>query len=215
MLLIDACGDGAGVAVCAVETVLAVEMLPRGSGSAEIVAAVQKMLERSSCRLSELDAIGVVSGPGSFTGVRVGMAAAKGFSEAAQVPMIAISRLKVLAEAAGAESNHLVALDAGRGECYVRDAAGQEWVTGTEEILAVARGGEVVVAEDRVAARLSDGGTGTQVRLRPLHVEDALLPLLRLYRAGVATMILEDANYVRRESDIYKKHGPKELEQAS
>ncbi len=78
--------------------------------------------------LAELDAVGVVGGPGSFTGVRSGMAVAKGFCEAAALRLAVVSRLEVLADAAALKDG-LAVLDAGRGELYVRDAgSGREWV---------------------------------------------------------------------------------------
>jgi tRNA threonylcarbamoyladenosine biosynthesis protein TsaB len=201
MLLIDTCGEGAGVAASVGEAVVAVENLPTGSGSAEIVEAVQRALSRAGWSLGDLLAIGVVSGPGSFTGVRVGMAAAKGFSEAMQVRMVTVSRLQVLWDAAGPGVD-VTALDAGRGECYLCDVQGREWLGTTEEIQAAVGGAEVLVAEDRVATRLA--AAGMRVRTKALSVEDALLPLLGLAREGRGTMTLSDANYVRRESDIYK-----------
>jgi tRNA threonylcarbamoyladenosine biosynthesis protein TsaB len=202
MLVMDTCGEGAGVAVSTEGVVTAREELSRGSGSAEIVDAVQRVLARAGCSLQEMTAIGVVSGPGSFTGVRVGMAAGKGLSEAAQVRMVTVSRLAVLWEAAAAEG--FVALDAGRGECYVRDADGREWLATTEEVRAAAGGREVVVAEERVAERLREAGVA--VRLRELSVGDAVAPLVRV-AAEDGSMTLGDANYVRRESDIYKGKG--------
>jgi tRNA threonylcarbamoyladenosine biosynthesis protein TsaB len=206
MLLIDTCGEGAGVAVSVGETLVAVENLPASGGSAEIVEAVRRVLLRAGLSLAELSAIGVVSGPGSFTGVRVSMAAAKGFSEAAGVKMVTVSRLQVLREAAGPDTV-LVALDAGRGEYYIADALGREWLGTTEDIQDAANDREVVVAEDRLASRLTDASV--RVRTRALSVEDALPPLLRRIREQNETMTLSDANYGRHESDIYKAASPK------
>ena len=59
--------------------------------------AVRRLMEASGFRLNELAAVVVVHGPGSFTGVRVGVSAAKGLSEAGGVPLIAVSRLALLA----------------------------------------------------------------------------------------------------------------------
>jgi tRNA threonylcarbamoyladenosine biosynthesis protein TsaB len=207
MLILDTCGEGAGVALSSGETVLARESLPRGGGSAEIVSAVQRVLERASLALTGLDAIAVVSGPGSFTGVRVGMAAAKGFAEATGARMIVVSRLAVLRKAAGV-TDGVVVLDAGRGECYALEPSGSEWLGSMEGLLANAsdNGSELVAAEEKLAAKLREMAPDVRLRLHPLQVEDALLPLLRLYRESNETMVLQDANYLRRESDIYKKN---------
>jgi tRNA threonylcarbamoyladenosine biosynthesis protein TsaB len=205
MLILDTCGEGAGVALSAGETVLAKEPLPRSSGSAEIVSAVQRILENASLALNELDAVGVVSGPGSFTGVRVGMAAAKGFAEATGARMIVVSRLVVLREAA-CVTDGVAVLDAGRGECYVLEPDGDEWLGSMEELLAKARsnGCELVAGEEKLATKLREISPDVRLRLHSLQVEDALLPLLRLYRGANDTMVLVDANYLRCESDIYK-----------
>ncbi|QMV19982.1 tRNA (adenosine(37)-N6)-threonylcarbamoyltransferase complex dimerization subunit type 1 TsaB [Granulicella sp. 5B5] len=204
LLLIDTCGEGSGVAVSVGEQVVASETLPRNGGSAEIVGAVGRVLASVGCGLAELDAIGVVSGPGSFTGVRVGMAAAKGLAEAAEVRMIAVSRLEVLAEAARL-SDGWVALDAGRGEFYAMDVrdgvVGRERLVGLDALRAEAGALEIAAAEERVVVGLREAAM--KVRLHPLCVEDALRPLLKVLRSGAAEMSLGDANYVRRESDIY------------
>jgi tRNA threonylcarbamoyladenosine biosynthesis protein TsaB len=203
MLLLDTCGEGAGVAVSAGDVVLTKENLSRGGGSAEIVSAVQQVLERSAITLAELDAIGVVSGPGSFTGVRVGMAAAKGLAEASGTLMVAVSRLVVLAEAAHL-TDGIAALDAGRGECYAVVCGELEWLGTIEYLITQAGGREIVVSEEKLLAKFKEAAPEVKVRMHLLKVEDALAPLLRLYREQRGTMVLADANYLRRESDIYK-----------
>ena len=59
--------------------------------------AIQKMIKDAGYKIDDLDAIAVSSGPGSYTGIRVGMAAAKGFCFALQVPLITVNTLKLMA----------------------------------------------------------------------------------------------------------------------
>jgi tRNA threonylcarbamoyladenosine biosynthesis protein TsaB len=207
LLLIDTCGDGAGVAVSLGERVVASESLPHGGGSAEIIGAIQRVVANAGCALAELNGVGVVSGPGSFTGVRVGMAAAKGLAEAAELRMITVSRMRVLAETAALVDGYVV-LDAGRGEFYATEMkdghAGPEQLVDLAFLQVEARGREVVVAEERVMARLSESAPEILLRLQPLRVSDALEPVLQMYCSKAQEMSLADATYVRRESDIYK-----------
>ncbi|MCU0321097.1 MAG: tRNA (adenosine(37)-N6)-threonylcarbamoyltransferase complex dimerization subunit type 1 TsaB [Chitinophagaceae bacterium] len=59
--------------------------------------AIQKMLLSSSININELDAIAVTSGPGSYTGLRVGLASAKGICYALEKPLITLNTLAVMA----------------------------------------------------------------------------------------------------------------------
>jgi tRNA threonylcarbamoyladenosine biosynthesis protein TsaB len=200
-LVIDTCGETAGVALSAGDQVLISEDLARGSASGEIVSAVRCLLLQAGWRPADLDAVGVVKGPGSFTGIRAGLAAAKGLCEATGLPLAAVSRLEVLADAASLQDG-FAALDAGRGEVYVRERPTQrEWLCSSDDLELASRGRLVVVAEARLAERLA----GCAPALRPLHAGDALRTVLRRMRDGGSDVALTDANYVREECDIYRK----------
>jgi tRNA threonylcarbamoyladenosine biosynthesis protein TsaB len=62
--------------------------------------AIAQMMETTGYRMKDLQAVAVTAGPGSYTGLRVGMAAAKGFSYALGIPLIAENTLKMMAYAA-------------------------------------------------------------------------------------------------------------------
>ena len=66
--------------------------------SAELVPKIQELLEEQGVGLQELEAVVVVHGPGSFTGVRIGVSSAKALAEALNIPLLAVSRLAVLAQ---------------------------------------------------------------------------------------------------------------------
>jgi len=198
--LIDTCGETEGVALCLGGEVLASEEFAAGAASAKVVGAVRRLLYQVGWRLSELDAVGVVGGPGSFTGVRTGLSVAKGLCEACGLKLAVVSRLEVLAQAAGAEDGE-VALDAGRGEFYVRDVrSGREWICGLDGLPQV-----VVVGEARAAERL----TAHTPRLHPLHVWDALGVVLACLHAGGSDVALAEANYLRGEREIYPNAAPR------
>ena len=65
-----------------------------------IQVAIDTVLERQQMAMTELDAIAVTIGPGSYTGLRVGLATAKGIAYALQKPLIGLSTLSALATAA-------------------------------------------------------------------------------------------------------------------
>lgn len=89
--------------------------------------AVDRLLSRSGTRLDEVDGFAAATGPGSFTGIRVGLVAAKAFSEGSGKPLAGISSLRALASAAAVEGHRVALLDARRGEVFAGcfDAAGE------------------------------------------------------------------------------------------
>jgi len=105
--------------------------LTGGTFSAQLVPQISGLLEKHNLRKTDIDAFVVVSGPGSFTGLRVGLAAIKALAEILEKPIVPVSLLEVLAPfshmiASGHdEANrpatfpYAVALDAGRGEAFV------------------------------------------------------------------------------------------------
>ena len=84
-----------------------------------LMARVEEVMTQSSRRLADLDGIAVVSGPGSFTGLRIGIASAQGLALAAGVPIVGISSLEAAAWPAPASAFTVCAmLDARRQEVY-------------------------------------------------------------------------------------------------
>lgn len=204
LLLLDTCGERASLAV-ALDGHVATELwLEERAASGALLGAVREALGSAGVELRGLAGIGVVNGPGSFTGVRVGVAMAKGLCEAAGVPLAAVSRLTVLAEAGGLRQG-FVALSAGRDQVYVREVGaerdGVEWMLPAESLRDLAAGREVVYAEERVAVLLSEG---VQLRRVALSAASSLLPVQRCLREGGSDLALADANYVRPEEAIYR-----------
>jgi tRNA threonylcarbamoyladenosine biosynthesis protein TsaB len=216
ILLIHTAGAEGSVALAdteAAQNIVATEVLPGRTSSERLVPAVRRLMEERGWKLSELAAIAVVHGPGSFTGVRVGLSAAKGLSEAASVRLIAISRLALLAASVdgGVEPVHAV-LDAGRGEFYYGEYIGRrclrEMLTSKQELLGAIGRGVAVACEEKVGDALAE--------TKPRMVEepsaaDALPFVLERISAGnfddAATL---DANYLRRtDAEIFAKPAAK------
>jgi len=85
----------------------------------KLLGAVEAVLERSSVRLGDLDAVGVSIGPGRFSGLRVGLATAKGLAASSGLPVVPVGTLAALAESARPHAGLVCPmLDARRGEVY-------------------------------------------------------------------------------------------------
>lgn len=76
-----------------------------------------RLLERHRCRVDELACFAAAAGPGSFTGVRVGLACVKGLAEAVGRTVVAVSNLEAMARF-GSKQLRAVVLDARRGQIY-------------------------------------------------------------------------------------------------
>ncbi len=104
------------------------ETMQRGHAEA-LMPMIEALMAEAALAYEDLDLVAVTVGPGTFTGVRVGLATARGLALAAGVPAFGANTLEVLAEdvapAARAGRSLAVALDARRGELYVQafDAA--------------------------------------------------------------------------------------------
>lgn len=82
--------------------------------------AIEKMMQQQSVQFSQLHAVAVTIGPGSYTGLRIGLSAAKGMCYALQIPLIAVGTLQMMAFAARQEPVDLLAplIDARRQEVF-------------------------------------------------------------------------------------------------
>ncbi len=108
ILNIDTATAHASVCLSSGEELLAIESNPdQKDHAAFIQLAIKKMLAAADCPLSSLDAIAVSNGPGSYTGLRVGLSTAKGLCYALDKPLILINTLEVIATAA---INHVTEL---------------------------------------------------------------------------------------------------------
>jgi tRNA threonylcarbamoyladenosine biosynthesis protein TsaB len=157
-LAIDTASDVPSVAACSDEAIVE-RRIDDGARTERIFSYVDDVLAELGVALADLDCIGVGRGPGSFTGLRVGMAAAQALAFGANLPICPVSSLGALALGAGrrAGSIHVVAaLDARMGEVY----AGGYRINGDT---AVVTDPDVVSAPDRL--RL--GGTAPFVAAGP------------------------------------------------
>jgi tRNA threonylcarbamoyladenosine biosynthesis protein TsaB len=123
LLAFDTSGPVGSVAVGRGREVIARATLDeRNEHASHLVASIGKSLERAALRLSDLEGVVVGDGPGSFTGVRVAAATAKGLVHATRLPLWAVSSLAGAALAEDAGSVRYVLFDARHdrvyGACY-------------------------------------------------------------------------------------------------
>ena len=120
-LLIDTALNSAFVALASDQTILACKVNDQQNDHASwLHPAIRSLFEETGIKMGQLDAVGVTAGPGSYTGLRVGMAAAKGICFAQQIPLISVSTLQLLAAGAVTESTDVIIalIDARRDEVY-------------------------------------------------------------------------------------------------
>ncbi|HEX5315304.1 MAG TPA: tRNA (adenosine(37)-N6)-threonylcarbamoyltransferase complex dimerization subunit type 1 TsaB [Candidatus Kapabacteria bacterium] len=124
LLAADTSGKFGSIALARCETndacnVLEVALLEGGTFSAQFIPQAAALLQKNGYALKDLGGFAVVSGPGSFTGLRIGLAAIKALAEITQKPIAAVSLLEAVAIAARTKGMVRALLDAGRGDVYV------------------------------------------------------------------------------------------------
>ena len=146
-----------------------------GKGHAErLMDILDRALAEAGLELSAVERIAVTVGPGSFTGIRVGVAAARGLGLALGVEVRGISTLSVLAEEARKAGDFVVAIDARRDEVYF-----QHFPHGEALLLSVSE------ARERVKG-LDVDVIGSA---RPLLVDGAVSEGLDRYPAGIIAQL--------------------------
>lgn len=124
LLAIDTSTRQAGIALYDGDRGLLAEYnwLSANRHTEELLPAIAQMLERAEVAPGRLAAVGVAIGPGSFTGLRVGLAAAKGLALARGLKLVGVSTLDFTAYPHQAQARPVIALvQAGRGRvCWAR-----------------------------------------------------------------------------------------------
>lgn len=175
-----------------------------------------RLLDRNDVRLADVQCFAAAAGPGSFTGVRVGLAAAKGLAEARGRPAIAVSNLRALASF-GSASLRAVVMDARRGEVYAAVYNNQLEVVMSETVSplpawlsALPSGKLEFIATDFAPFRAVLSGLAAAQVTAPRALAGAIARIAwREWQEGRARdPAALDANYVRRsDAELFWK-GP-------
>lgn len=168
ILGIETSGDFGSVALCDEEAVLAAYAFPEGARHArDIMPAIDGLVKEAAVGKGDISAVAVSQGPGSFTGLRVGVTCAKTLAyalgwRAVGIPSLEVMARNVTADAAGECRFTCPVLDARRAKVYgtVFEWDGDRWRDTT---------GVLIEAPDELAARIPDGALvfGSGVRAYP------------------------------------------------
>lgn len=119
LLAIDTARREGSIALLRDSEVVAEVLLGEGPGFGEtLFQAIEGLLAEHSLALSDLDCYAAATGPGSFTGIRVGLVAAKALAETNRKPIVGVSNLRALASTARGDGVRVPVLDARRGGLF-------------------------------------------------------------------------------------------------
>jgi tRNA threonylcarbamoyladenosine biosynthesis protein TsaB len=194
-------------------TQLGLSHLSGGQYSELLLSSIAALLDRQGLQKSSIGLIAVASGPGSFTGVRIAIATAKGLAEAFSIPVVAVSVLEAIADASGAEGRVIAVIDAQRSETFW----GEYNPSFVSEALATFADftARFASALDAAPAKIFTPDAALAARLREAHVDASVLAIssaedfariaYRKFLAGVrADVATLDANYLRRsDAEIF------------
>ncbi len=218
ILAIDTSGRNGSVALCrgdanSFET-LQLTTLEGGTYSARLMPAIDDILQHNRVNLTDIDGFAVVSGPGSFTGLRVGLASLKGLCAVVRKPLAIVSMLEAVAITHAPDGQAVTAiLDAGRGEIYVGEyrvsagdaAAKREYITKLTAFAEETHEAGELLTPDKVIADFL-GQRNVAVRLVAPVQADGIgrIGLRKLLAGEIADHATVDVNYIRRsDAEIF------------
>jgi len=213
IVAVDTSGRQGSIALCRGDgksfEVPQLTSLQGGTYSAQLMPRIAEALQQNNLDKTKVDGFAVVSGPGSFTGLRVGLATVKGLCEVLRKPLATVSMLEAIALTYGSVGQTAtVALDAGRSEVYVgayevsADHANvvREYIAKLDAFAAEAASvnGDLLTPDAKVAEAVQ--ATNAHMKLVPaIHADEiGRIGLRKLLAGDTADPATVDANYVRR-----------------
>jgi len=193
-----------------------IEVAPLAGGtfSAQLVPQIAALLQNHGFSKAEIDAFVVVSGPGSFTGLRVGLAAIKALAEILQKPIVPVSLLELVATGSRAQGKVVAALDGGRREVFfgAYELAGESVQVLREELLSqadfllAARDSTVVTADVALADAARAAGLSVLAVDPPNSETIAHFGWKKLQAGATVPPERLEANYMRRsDAEMFVK----------
>jgi tRNA threonylcarbamoyladenosine biosynthesis protein TsaB len=193
--------------------IVEVVLLEGGTFSAQLVPQIAALLTKHAFSKTDIGGFAVVSGPGSFTGVRVGLAAIKALAEVLEKPIAAVSLLEAVAVSSGSEGRVVAVLDAGRGEVYAgeydvhEDDARllQERLLTRTNLLEAAMGSTIVTPDHNLAEAAREAGLPVEEIELPRADVIARLGWKKIRAGKIVSPEALDANYLRSSGEIFSR----------
>ena len=220
---IDTSGRKGSIALCRGDEksfeVLRLTSLEGGTYSARLMPHIADALKPSNFQKTDVDGFVVVSGPGSFTGLRVGLATVKGLCEVLQKPLAIVSMLEALAITYCDCETVTAVLDAGRSEVYVgryrvisnRAELLGEYIAKLEALVGDAPGPDrnIVTPDARVVEAFLAGSQSARLVNPVLADEIGRIGIRKLLSGEHADPATVDVNYIRRsDAEIFSAPNP-------
>ncbi len=225
ILAIDTSGQSGGITLAEADAgsfrVIESAAIAGGTFSAQLIPTLAALLKKHEYRAADIGGFAAASGPGSFTGLRVGLSAIKGLAETLHKPIATVSVLEALASLADRDGKIAAAMDAGRKEVflglYERSAENSDHalLMQREELLTqqdflATLGTErpaVIITSDAALAELASTSNSHVVVVTPPGSEIiARIGARKLLAGETVSVEALDANYLRRsDAEIFFK----------
>ena len=229
ILAIDTSGASGGITLAEADAgsfrVVESAAIAGGTFSAQLIPTLAGLLKKHGYRAADIGGFAAASGPGSFTGLRVGLSAIKGLAETLHQPIATVSVLEALASLSDHRGRIAAAIDAGRKEVFLgifekspekpaqeSDHALlklREELLGRQDFLAAlaAEGPMWVITADAAIAELAfTSDSAVQVVTRPTSQDVARLGANKLLAGETVSVEELDANYLRRsDAELFFK----------
>ena len=218
LLAADTSGKYGGIALvqCEPENICkVVEVIPLEGGtfSAQLVPQIAALLAKHRFKKQDIDAFAVASGPGSFTGLRVGLSAIKALAEILNKPVATVSLLEAIAASQSVSGKIFAVMDAGRGEVYVGEydlnsapVIRSERLLTRQEMVSAAADHEIVTPDKNIADFARSAGLNVIEIERPQSDVIARLGWRKLQKGETVSPEALEANYIRRsDAEIFSK----------
>jgi tRNA threonylcarbamoyladenosine biosynthesis protein TsaB len=219
ILSIDTSGKNGGVALARGDAerfeLVATSLVEGGTFSAQLIPQIARLLSENNLKKSDIDAFAATTGPGSFTGLRIGLTAVKGLAEILHKPIAAVSVLEACVLKSGIkydDARAFAALDAQRNEVYLgeymlnkgRATCIDELLVTREEFVKRVQG-NVAVTPDEELAKAARSADVLRIE-RPNSADVARIGLQKIARGETISVEELDANYIRRsDAEIFSK----------